>query len=108
MKNENAEKFTLLKKLLSQENDAVLKVIVTPKSQKNIIQNITSKPEKKVIEIKVKIRGLPQNNQVNQNLIKFLAKELGIGISEIQIISGHHSRHKIVWAGLKPTPTIHS
>jgi uncharacterized protein YggU (UPF0235/DUF167 family) len=74
----------------------ILYVTVTPKSQKNILQSIAPDPQGNGFMLKAKIRGVPENNQVNNNLLRFLAKELHTGVSALKLVSGHHSRHKIL------------
>jgi uncharacterized protein YggU (UPF0235/DUF167 family) len=44
--------------------------------------------------LRVRIRGIPEKGKVNEELIAFLAKTLGIAKSRIEILSGHTSRLK--------------
>jgi len=44
--------------------------------------------------LRISIKKPPDNNQANKELIKFLAKELKIAPSNIEIISGQTSRQK--------------
>ena len=44
--------------------------------------------------IKVKVTAPPIEGKANDELIRFLAKELGISPSSIEIVKGHHSREK--------------
>lgn len=45
---------------------------------------------------KVEIKAKPVEGRANQELIKFLAKELGIKQNQIMIIKGVHSREKVL------------
>lgn len=76
--------------------ELILNVTVTPKSQENILQSIAPDPQGNGLMLKAKIRGAPENNQVNNNLLRFLAKELHTSVSALKLVSGHHSRHKIL------------
>jgi len=44
--------------------------------------------------VKVKITAPPIEGKANEALIRFLAKELGVSPSCIEITRGHHSREK--------------
>ena len=66
----------------------ILKIKVTPQSSKN---EVLRWEENYLV---VKIQGPPEKGKVNENLIHFFAKILGIGRSRIEIISGKTSRLK--------------
>ena len=66
----------------------ILKVYLQPKSSKNELVG----PYRD--GIKVKITAAPVEGKANEALIRFLAKELGVSPSCIEIIKGHHSREK--------------
>ncbi len=42
----------------------------------------------------IRIKGVPEKGKVNEELVSFLAEELGIPKSHIEIVSGHTSRLK--------------
>lgn len=44
--------------------------------------------------LRVRIKGVPENGKVNEELIAFLAKELGIAKSNIELTRGQASRFK--------------
>lgn len=46
--------------------------------------------------LKVWVTSAPTDNQANENLCQFLAKQLRIGKTNIEIISGHTNRSKRV------------
>ncbi len=66
----------------------ILKVYLQPKSSKNEIIGPFRDG------IKVKITAPPVEGKANDGLIRFLAKEWGIPVSDIEILRGHHSREK--------------
>jgi uncharacterized protein (TIGR00251 family) len=66
----------------------ILKVYLQPKSSKNEIVG----PYRD--GIKVKVTAPPIEGKANEALIRFLAKELGISPSCIEITKGLHAREK--------------
>jgi uncharacterized protein (TIGR00251 family) len=68
--------------------EVLVKIYLQPKSSKNEIVG----PYRD--GIKVKVTAPPIEGSANKTLIRFLAKELEISSSSIEIIKGHHSREK--------------
>ena len=68
--------------------EILLKVYLQPKSSKNEIVG----PYRD--GIKVKVTAPPLEGKANQGLVRFLAKEFKISLSQIEILRGHHSREK--------------
>jgi uncharacterized protein (TIGR00251 family) len=68
--------------------EMILEVKITPNSSKN---EILRWEENRLV---IKIRGIPEKGTVNENLINFLAKTLGIAKSQIEIVAGRTSRLK--------------
>jgi len=68
--------------------DMILKIYLQPKSSKNEIVGPYQDG------IKVKVTAPPIKGKANEALIRFLAKELRISPSCIEITKGHHSREK--------------
>lgn len=66
----------------------ILEIKVTPNASKN---EILRWEENRLV---IKIQGVPEKGKVNENLIAFLAKTLGIAKSQIEILSGKTSRLK--------------
>jgi len=85
----------LLIKELAEKWELTLNIKVTPKSQKTqlIISNIDLDGK---INLKIKVRGIPEKGLVNEELINYLAKSFHIAKSNCQIISGMTSRNKII------------
>jgi len=64
------------------------KVLVQPRSSKNMIAGFHDGV------LKIKLTAPPVDNAANKMCLKFLAKSIGIAKSSLEIIAGHHSRHK--------------
>ena len=84
-----------LTEILKQQQSITVNIHVTPKSQQNRLMKYHL-DEQGRINIRAKIRGVPENGEVNHNLIIFLAKELHLPTSQCQITGGFKSRHKTV------------
>ena len=69
---------------------AVFKVLVKPRSFKNMLTGIRDDA------LEIKLTAPPVNNAANRMCIKFLAKTLDVPKSSLEIISGHTSRNKRV------------
>ena len=68
--------------------EVIFKVYLQPKASKNEIVGSYRDG------IKVKITAPPVEGKANEALVRFLAKELGVSPSCIEITRGHHSREK--------------
>jgi len=68
--------------------ETILKIYLQPKSSKNEVVG----PYRD--GIKVKITAPAIEGKANEALIRFLAGELRVSPSSIEIIGGHHSREK--------------
>ena len=69
---------------------ATFRVRVQPGASKNEIVEVQQDA------LKVRISAPPVQGKANKALISFLAKELGVKKSEIEIVSGHTSRSKTI------------
>ena len=70
--------------------EILLKIYLQPRSSRNEIVG----PHRD--GVKVKVTAPPLEGKANEALLRFLAKELGISSSCIEILKGHHSREKIL------------
>ena len=68
--------------------DTFLKIYLQPNSSNNEVVG----PYRD--GIKIKVTAPPIGGKANEALIQFLAKELRISMSSIEILKGHHSREK--------------
>jgi len=79
----------------SPEAPTYLRIKVIPKSPKNEVINI-AKDETHGDTIKIRIKAVPEKGKANQELIKFIAKELNISKTQTSIISGQNDRLKLL------------
>ncbi len=70
-----------------------LRIYLQPRSAKNEIVG----PYRD--GMKVRVTAPPTEGKANEALIRFLAKELGVAPSSVEIIRGHRSREKILRIG---------
>jgi len=73
--------------------EILLKVYLQPKASKNEIVG----PYRD--GIKVRVTAAPVEGRANEVLLRFLAKELGVTLSSVEIIRGHRSREKLIRIG---------
>ena len=66
----------------------IFKVLVQPRSSKNMISGLHDEA------LKTKLTAPPVDNAANRMCLKFLAKGLGVSKSNLEISTGHNSRHK--------------
>ena len=69
---------------------AIFRVRVQPRASKNEIVEMQEDA------LKVRISAPPVKGKANRALIGFLAKQLGVKKSEIEIVSGHTSKTKTI------------
>ncbi len=69
----------------------VLNIYVQPKSSKNEISGIHNNA------LKIRITAPPSDNKANQMCLKFLAKQLNLPKSNLELISGKTSRNKQIF-----------
>jgi uncharacterized protein len=77
--------------IIKKPDGILLKIYVQPKSSKNEIVGVHDGA------IKIRLTAPPVDNAANEMCVKFLAKQLGISKSSINIISGHTSRFKQIF-----------
>lgn len=76
--------------LSKQAEGWVLRVLVQPRSAKNAIVGLHGDA------LKIKLTAPPVEGAANKLCVQFLAKELGMAKSTLEIIAGHTSRAKQV------------
>ena len=89
MKKEEQKADDEWKKLVTD----TLELRVTPKSSSN---RIKVGIQNGVLHLKVYVTAAPENDKANKAVIELLAKELNSPRSSLTIISGHHSRKKVI------------
>jgi hypothetical protein len=65
-----------------------IQIQVTPNASKNQIVDDQNGL------LRIRIKGAPEKGEVNKALIEYLAKELRVAKSRIELVSGHTSRYK--------------
>ncbi len=81
----------LLEQRISQGMPATFRVKVTPKSPKTEIMGELADGT-----LKVKVAALPERGKANAELCAFLAREIGVPHSRVEVVSGHTSPLKLV------------
>jgi len=79
-----------LKPFTIKGDNLLLKVKAFPKAGENRIIGERNG------ELVVRVQAPAQKGQANKELVKFLGKTLGVARSEIKILSGEASRHKLL------------
>ena len=82
--------FTQMLRITKTATGATFKVRVQPGASKNEIVGVQQDA------LKVRISAPPVQGKANKALVNFLAKELGVKKSEIEIVSGHTTRIKTI------------
>lgn len=73
-----------------EKNSLLLKVkVIAPSSTTVIIGEENG-------ELKIKVAAILEKNKANETLIRYLAKNFSIAKSDITIVQGEHSRHKVL------------
>ena len=70
------------------ENSINIFVQIQPRSSKDQIVGLHDG------RLKIKISALPVGGKANRSLIGFIAKELGVSKSKVEIVKGHTSKLK--------------
>lgn len=83
-----------LKKKLGEKGEAYLRVKINPGARQNKIREAMQ--DEKGETIKIDIAAQPEKGKANRELVRFLAKESGLGKDNIKIISGAGDRIKLL------------
>ncbi len=81
----------LLEKRIGQRTTATLRIKVIPKSPKTEITGELADGS-----LKIRVAAAPERGKANAELCAFLAREIGIPSSHVEVISGHTSPLKLV------------
>lgn len=79
---------------ISLPSSGYIRIKVTPKSSKTELTEILQSPEGP--EYKIRLKATPEKGKANDELIRFLSKELQISRQNIKIISGKTDRIKLI------------
>jgi uncharacterized protein (TIGR00251 family) len=80
----------------------VLKVKAFPKSARNAVMGVRNG------ELVVRLQAPALDGRANRELLKFLAKTLAVARSDIDILSGETSRHKVLALPRSAEPSLES
>ena len=80
-----------LKAALHRDGKLVLRVRVIPKSQRTEWASLMDGGA-----LKVRLHAVPEKGKANEELVRFLASELGVIRSQIDIMAGASSQNKQV------------
>jgi uncharacterized protein len=81
----------LVEKRIGDSSRATLAVKVMPKSPKTEIAGELSDGT-----LKIRVAAPPERGKANAELCAFLAREIGVPVSQVEVISGHTSPRKLV------------
>ena len=85
-------------RITEAESGAAFQVQVTPRASRNEVEGITGNA------LKVRVTAPPVEGAANQALIDLLAERLKVRKSQIEIVAGQTSRHKMISVvGLPPS-----
>lgn len=73
-----------------QDTTLLLTVNLQPRASKNEFVNTKNAP------IKIRLTSSPVDNEANNHLIKFVAKEFGVTLTEVTIAKGLRNRKKLL------------
>lgn len=74
-----------------KSNGLLISIYVQPKSAKNQIAGLHNNA------LKIRITAPPTDNKANKMCLKFLAKQLGLPPSSLEVVKGQTSRSKQVF-----------
>jgi hypothetical protein len=84
-----------------REDGVVFRVRVIPRAKRTEIVGALSGA------LKVKLTAPPVEGAANKALVRFLAETLGVSARQIQILSGHTSRQKLIRVGGVSADMVH-
>lgn len=74
--------------LKETRNGVIMPIKVIPRAHQDEIAGWEN------LEVKIKIRAVPEKGNANDALLRFIAKHLEVPLSSVTLISGESSRHK--------------
>ena len=77
--------------ILTDKGEVYLRIKARPGSPKTEVKAIMDDET-----IKVDVAAAPENGRANEELIRFLAEELGVGKKDVRVLSGAADRLKLI------------
>ncbi len=84
----------------------LLNIKVVPNSAKTIIMGVEKAGIIEEVYLKIKISSPANENKANDELVKFLSKELKVPKSSIDIIKGEKNKEKRILLSISPAQDI--
>lgn len=78
---------------LNKDKEVYLKIKARPGSSKTELRGMLEGEEE---ILKINVAAAPEKGKANVELVKFLAKELGVGKDNVKIISGAGDKIKLI------------
>ena len=69
---------------------ATVSVKVVPRSNKDEVAGWEGDT------VKIRLKAAPTDGKANEALVRFLADQIGVAVSQVEIVTGHSSRRKII------------
>lgn len=74
----------------AEETSVTVSIRIQPRASKNEIMRMDDG------RLKIRLTAPPVDGAANEALVKFLADQLKVGRSQVEIVSGHTGREKII------------
>lgn len=74
----------------AEEESVTISVRIQPRASKNEIMKMDNG------KLKIRLTAPPVDGAANEALVKFLADQFNVGRSQVEIVSGHTGREKII------------
>ena len=74
----------------AEEQSATISVRIQPRASKNEITTMEGG------KLKIRLTAPPVDGAANEALVKFLSDQLNVSRSQVEIVSGHTGREKII------------
>ena len=74
----------------AEETSALVSIRIQPRASKNEIIRMEGG------KLKIRLTAPPVDGAANEALVKFLADQLNVSRSQVEIVSGHTGREKII------------
>ncbi|MFH1670809.1 MAG: DUF167 domain-containing protein [Patescibacteria group bacterium] len=82
--------------------EALVQELAEKGSVRFYVRAVPNAPQTKVLEVmddesvKIAVAAKPEKGKANRELVKFLAKEFGVNVGNIEIVSGKIARMKLI------------
>lgn len=84
-----------------------LRVRVTPKGGRDAIDGVETRADGRCV-LKLRVRAAPTDGEANDAVVRLIAKAIGVGQSQVGLISGASAREKTLRLEGAPTEIVTS